>query len=105
MKRIALHMLMGETGKYLGIVAGVMFASLLIIQQLSTLVGILTQTYSGISAVHADIWVMDAKVKSIDDSKPMTDGQLGRVRSVEGVAWAVPLYKGSISARLEMATP
>jgi len=101
MKRIALHMLMGETGKYLGIVAGVMFASLLIIQQLSTLVGILTQTYSGISAVHADIWVMDAKVKSIDDSKPMTDGQLGRVRSVEGVAWAVPLYKGSISARLE----
>jgi putative ABC transport system permease protein len=101
MRRIALHMLMGETGKYLGIVAGVMFASLLIIQQLSTLVGILTQTYSGITAVHADIWVMDPKVKSIDDSKPMVDGQLGRVRSVEGVAWAVPLYKGSISARLE----
>src|ERR1043166_1306829 len=78
-----------------------MFASLLIIQQLSTLIGILTQTYSGITAVHADIWVMDPKVKSIDESKPMTDGQLGRVRSVEGVAWAVPLYKGSISARLE----
>jgi putative ABC transport system permease protein len=101
MKRIALHILMGETGKYLGIVAGVMFASLLIIQQLSALTGILTQTYSGITAVHADIWVMDPKVKSIDDSKQMTDGELGRVRSVEGVAWAVPLYKGSISARLE----
>jgi len=101
MRRIALHMLIGETGKYLGIVAGVMFASLLIIQQLSMFSGILTQTYSGITSVHADIWVMDPKVKSIEDSKPMTDGELGRVRSMEGVAWAVALYKGSTSARLE----
>lgn len=101
MKRIALHMLIGDTGKYLGIVAGVMFASLLIIQQSSTLFGILKQTYSGITAVNADIWVMDPKVKSIDDSKQMTDGQLARVRSVEGVAWAMPLYKGSLSAKLE----
>ncbi|MDR3765292.1 MAG: ABC transporter permease [Acidobacteriota bacterium] len=101
MRRIALNMLIGETGKYLGIVAGVMFASLLIIEQLSMFTGILTQTYSGITSVHADIWVMDPKVKSIDDSKPMVDGELGRVRSVEGVAWAVSLYKGSTSARLE----
>lgn len=100
-RRIALHMLMGDTGKYLGIVAGVMFASFLIIQQLSMFSGILRQTYSGITAVNADIWVMDPNVKSIDDSKPMTDGQLGRVKSLEGVAWAVGLYKGSTSARLE----
>jgi len=101
MRKIALHMLMGDTGKYLGIVAGVMFASFLIIQQLSMFFGILRQTYSGITAVQADIWVMDPKVKSIDDSKPMTDGELGRVRSIEGVAWAVALYKGTTSARLD----
>jgi putative ABC transport system permease protein len=94
-------MLMGDTGKYLGIIAGVMFASFLIIQQLAMFFGILRQTYSGITAVNAEIWVMDPNVKSIDDSKPMTDGQLGRVKSVEGVAWAVGLYKGSTSARLE----
>lgn len=101
MRRIALHMLMGDTGKYLGIVAGVMFASLLIVEQTSMLFGILRQTYAGVTAVQADIWVMDPEAKSIDDSKPMTDGQLGRVRSVEGVAWAMPLYKGSTSAKLE----
>jgi len=101
MRRIALHMLMGDTGKYLGIVAGVMFASLLIVEQTSMLFGILRQTYSGVTAVQADIWVMDPKVKSIDDSKPMADGELGRVRSVEGIAWAMPLYKGSTSAKLE----
>lgn len=104
MRRIALHMLMGDTGKYFGIVAGVMFASLLLVQQLAMFAGIMTQMYSGISAVNADIWVMDPKVRYIDDSQPMTDGQLGRVRSVEGVAWAVQLYKGSVQAKLEDGT-
>ena len=89
-QRIALHMLMGDTGKYLGIVAGAMFASLLIVEQTSMLSGILRHTYAGVTAVQADTWVMDPEVKSIDESKPMTDGQLGRVRSVEGVAWATP---------------
>jgi putative ABC transport system permease protein len=97
-------MLMGDTGKYFGIVAGVMFASLLLVQQLAMFAGIITQMYSGITAVNAEIWVMDPKVRSIDDSQPMTDGQLGRVRSVEGVAWAVELYKGSVQAKLEDGT-
>src|SRR5919108_4725031 len=47
---------------------------------------------------------MDQKVRYIDVAKPMTDGQLGRVRSIEGVAWAVPLYKGSLQAKLENST-
>lgn len=104
MRRIALQMLMGDTGKYLGIVAGVMFASLLLVQQLAMFAGIMTQMYSGISAVNAEIWVMDPKVRFIDDSQPMTDGQIGRVRSVGGVAWAVTLYKGSVQAKLEDGT-
>src|SRR5215831_1070549 len=64
----------------------------------------MTQMYSGISAVNAGIWVMDPKVRFIDDSQPMTDGQLGRVRSVEGIAWAVQLYKGSVQAKHEDGT-
>jgi putative ABC transport system permease protein len=42
MRRIALHMLMGDTGKYFGLVAGVMFASLLLVQQLAMFAGIMT---------------------------------------------------------------
>lgn len=101
MNRIAIQMLTGDTGRYLGIIAGVVFAALLLVQQLSMFSGIMVQTYSGITAVDADIWVMDPEVKYIDDAKPMTDGQLGRVRSVDGVAWAVPLYKGNLQARLD----
>jgi putative ABC transport system permease protein len=44
---------------------------------------------------------MDPKVQFIDDIKPMQDTQLYRVRGVEGVEWAVPLYKGLLKARLE----
>jgi putative ABC transport system permease protein len=47
-----------------------------------------------------DIWVMDEKVQFIDDIKPMQDTDLYRVRSVEGIQWAVPLYKGLIRARM-----
>src|SRR5213596_1777912 len=43
---------------------------------------------------------MDRKVQFIDDIKPLQDTQLYRVRGVEGVEWAVPLYKGLLKARL-----
>ena len=43
---------------------------------------------------------MDPKVQFIDDVKPLQDTQLYRVRGVEGVEWAVPLYKGLLKARL-----
>ncbi len=46
------------------------------------------------------MWVTDAKSEYVDDIKAMDDNAVYRVRSVPGVAWAVPLYKGSIRTRL-----
>jgi putative ABC transport system permease protein len=43
---------------------------------------------------------MDANVRYIDDVKPMIENNLYRVRGVEGVDWAVPLYKGIARAKL-----
>jgi putative ABC transport system permease protein len=60
--------------------------------------GFLTDT------AYPQVWVMDPKVQYIDDLKPMQDTQLYRVRGVEGVAWAMPLYKGLLRARLEDGT-
>ncbi len=48
----------------------------------------------------ADLWVMDANVRYIDDVKPMIENNLYRVRGVEGVEWAVPLYKGNGRAKI-----
>ncbi len=102
MYAIALKMLIGDRGKYLGIIMGLTFASLLITQQSSIFTGLMTRTYGAITDLaQPDIWVMDPKVQFIDDIKPLQDTELFRIRSVPGVAWAVPLYKGLLKARLE----
>src|SRR5512136_1951360 len=95
-------MLVGDRGKYLGIIMGLTFVSLLINQQSSTFTGLMIPTYGAITDLsQPDIWVMDPKVLVIDDIKPLQATEQFRVRGVEGVEWAVPLYKGLLKARLE----
>jgi len=99
--KMALKMLFGDRGKYIGIITGITLASVIMIQQPGILISILSHTYSFISDISLpDIWVMDPKVQFIDDSKPLQDTQLYRVRGVSGVEWAVPFYKGSQRVRL-----
>lgn len=105
MNAIALKMLMGDRGKYLGIIMGLTFASLIMTQQPAIFVGLMTRSFSFISDVGLpDIWVMDPKVQFIDDIKPLQDTELYRVRGVSGVEWAMPLYKGLLKARLADGT-
>jgi putative ABC transport system permease protein len=101
MNLIALKMLVGDRAKYLGIIMGLTFASLLITQQAAIFIGLMSRTYGSISDVGGvDVWVTDPKVQFIDDIKPMSDTQLNRVRGVAGVAWAMPMYRGLLRARL-----
>ena len=101
MLHIALKMLFGDMGKYLGIVVAIALSSIIMIQQPAILVDILSQTYGTISDMDLpDIWVMDPKVQDINDSKPMQDTQLYRVRGISGVEWAVPFFKGGQKVRL-----
>jgi len=105
MSLVAWKMLIGDRSKYLGIIIGLTFALLLITQQAGIFVGLMTRTYGFITDTgQADTWVMDAKVQFVDDIKPLQDTQLFRIRSVEGVEWAVPLYKGLLKARLADGT-
>jgi putative ABC transport system permease protein len=98
---IALKMLTGNQGKYLGIILGIAFASLLIAQQASIFCGLMRQTCGQIRDIQgADMWVMDANVQFVDDVKPLSDTDLYRVRGVPGVSWAVRLYKGLARSRL-----
>ena len=105
MNHIALKMLMGDRGKYLGIIMGLTFASLIMTQQPAIFVGLMNRSFSFITDVGLpDIWVMDTKVQFIDDVKPLQDTELYRVRGVAGVQWAVPLYKGLLKARMADGT-
>ncbi|MCA9286416.1 MAG: ABC transporter permease [Phycisphaerales bacterium] len=101
MNVFAIRILMGDRAKYIGIVIGLTFAALLMTQQMSIFVGLMSRTFGFITDTSLpQIWVMDPKVQFIDDVKPMQDTELLRVRGVEGVEWAVPLYKGLLKARL-----
>jgi putative ABC transport system permease protein len=105
MRFVAIQMLMGDRAKYFGILMGLTFASFLITQQASIFVGLMSRTFGFMTDTSGpDIWVMDPKVQFIDDIKPMQDTMLLRTRSVEGVAYAVPLYKGILRARLDDGT-
>jgi putative ABC transport system permease protein len=101
MNWIALKMLTGDRSKYLGLIFGVSFATVLMTQQISIFAGIMQRTASQILDVRdADIWVMDNKVRFIDEVPGLPSTDLDRVRGVPGVAWAVKLYKGQVRARL-----
>lgn len=97
---VALKMLVGNRAKYFGLVFGVMFATLLMSQQVSMFVGILDRTSSQILDIsEADIWVMSPEMSYADEIKPLSSSELYKVRGVEGVKWAVPLFKGMMSIK------
>ncbi len=108
MNMVALRMLTGDRLKYLGLVFGLAFATMLITQQASILVGMMRQTQTFIEETAAsggaDLWVMDPQVYFSEDAKPLQDTALFRVRGIEGVEWAVPLYKGWLKGRLPDGT-
>jgi putative ABC transport system permease protein len=98
---LALKMLTGDRAKFVGLIFGVAFSTLLMAQQVSVFVGIVKRSASQIYDVRdADIWVMDNKVRFIDEAPGLPESDLLRVRGVEGVEWAVKLYKGQVRARL-----
>lgn len=100
MKTIAIKMLFGDTAKFYGILLGLSFATLLIAQQAAIFVGLMTRTYALIDETpQADLWVMDPTLLFVDDTKPMQVTALQRVRSVEGIEWAVPLFKSLLVAK------
>lgn len=100
MIHLALKMLFGDRGKYLMLLSGITFSTLLMTQFPSVFAGIMTWTYANVFNSRAEIWVMDPKAEQSLDNKPLRDTDVNRVRSVEGVAWAAPYFQGALQARL-----
>lgn len=97
---VALKMLMGDRVKYLGLVFGIAFATLLMTQQVSIFIGLLTWGANPVLDVReAQVWVMDTRVKQPDQGQPIADQALYRVRSVDGVQWAVPYFRATATLK------
>jgi putative ABC transport system permease protein len=101
MYRIALKMLMEDKAKFIGMILALSFSAIIITQQMAIFFGIMRRTYSLIMDTNqAQIWIMNPSVKMIDDINPIRLIDLYRIRSIEGVEWAVPFYKGLIRSKL-----
>lgn len=98
---LALKMLFGDTAKYLMLVAGLFFATFLIVQQASVFCGLMTWTTSTLKNVGAPIFVVEERVEQVNETNPLRDTDVSRVRSVSAVKWAMPLYSGIQRVRLE----
>ena len=95
MNGVALRMLLGDRAKYIGLIFGIAFSTMLMSNQISIFAGLMLRTAGQIlDAREADIWVMDPRVEYVDEIEPMTEMQLERVRGVNGVDWALPFFKG-----------
>src|SRR6266704_4004351 len=100
MNFVALKMLTGDRAKYLGLIFTIAFCTFLLENQTSIFAGVLKRTGSQIADVtDAEIWVMDPKTEYFEQTKALKDTDLTRVRGIEGVQWAVKLFKGSPVAR------
>jgi len=100
MNFVALKMLFGDRAKYMMLLAGLTFSTMLIVQQGSIFWGLMIWSQSGITNVNAPVWVTDPNINQVEEIKPLADTAVNVVRSVPGVEWAVPLYKGVQRARL-----
>jgi putative ABC transport system permease protein len=100
MNFVAIRMLTGDRSKYLGLVFTISFASMLMAHQASIFAGLMMRTTSQIQDVRdAEVWVMDRRLRFVDEIEPLTEQDLYRVRGVEGVEWAVRLFKGSARSK------
>jgi hypothetical protein len=100
MNFVALKMLTGDRAKYLGLIFAIAFCTFLLENQTSIFASILKRTGSQILDVtDADVWVMDGKTEYFEQTKALKDTDLTRVRGVNGVEWAVKLFKGYPVAR------
>ncbi len=98
---LALKMLFGDTAKYLMLVFGIFFASFLILQQLAIFCGLMRWTTATLKNVNAPIYVVDPLVTQVNETSPMRDTDVARIRSVTSVRWAMPLFNGIQRVKLE----
>jgi putative ABC transport system permease protein len=100
MNFVALRMLTGDRAKYFGLIFAIAFCTFLLENQSSIFANIMRRTASQVLDVtDAEVWVMDPQTEYWEQTKPLKDTDLTRVRGVPGVEWAVRLFKGTPVAR------
>src|SRR5262245_65788485 len=102
--RLAYKLLVNDRTKFTALIVGITFAVFRMVQMLSMFAGILGRSSAMVLNIGASMWVMDPAVQTVQNSIGMPDYVLDAVRSIQGVAFAVPLYSGGGLVKLSDGT-
>jgi putative ABC transport system permease protein len=102
--RLAYKLLVNDRAKFNALLVGITFAVFLMVQMLSMFAGILGRSSATVLNIGASMWVMDPGVQTVQSSIGMPDYVLDAVRSIQGVAFAVPFYSGGGLVKLPDGT-
>jgi putative ABC transport system permease protein len=93
-------MLFGDRAKSILLLCAIGFATLLMAQQAAIFFGLLRWTTAMMRNSKATIWVVDKNTQQLNELQNIRDIEVGRVRSVEGVHWAMPMSFTIIQAKM-----
>lgn len=100
MARVAVRMMFHDRLKFLGTLAGVVFAVLLSNQQASVFLGLVDRNVMFVDHAGADLWILPASTETLQPGKLISDASLMQARVADGVAWAEPLLFGGATVAL-----
>ena len=98
--KLAYKLLVNDKAKFTALLVGITFAVFLMMFITSMFMGVLNHASATVINIGASMWVMDPSVQAITSSIGMPDYVLDAVRSMQGVAYAVPLYSGGALVKL-----
>ncbi len=94
MARLGVSMMFHDRAKLAGTLLGVVFATVLMVQQLGTFLGLLYKNTQFVDATEADLWLTPPSTESATAGSRIAMSALVAARTTEGVAWAEPLLMG-----------
>lgn len=100
MARLGLKMMFHDRAKLAGTLLGVIFATVLMIQQLGVFGGLLYKNTQLVDNADADLWIVPPSTTQVTAAgSPLDISALTRARVTDGVAWAEPMLLGGAVMR------
>jgi putative ABC transport system permease protein len=94
------RMMFHDRAKLVGTLLGVIFATVLVNQQLGVLFGLLQKNTMFVDNAAADVWICPPSTEQFQSGRRISIYNLQQARVVEGVAWAEPLLLGASTMQL-----
>lgn len=99
MAQLGLRMMFHDRAKLAGTLLGVVFATVLMAQQLGVFFGLLYKNTQFVDNTAASIWIVPPSTEQLAPGAPISIAALTRARVAPGVAWAEPLLFGGTVMR------